>query len=76
MTHTANQLIPEQGKSRRAIAAIWAFLQALESGPSGYTFDRIEALEREVRRLREEMREIRDAGPVDPQIGSAARLEH
>ncbi len=76
MTHTANHLIPEQGKFRRAIAAIWAFLQALESGPSGYTFDRIEGLEREVRRLREEMRQIRDTGPIDSHNDGAAELEH
>ena len=58
MTHTANHLIPAQGKFRRAMAAIWAFLQALESGPSGYTFDRIEGLEREVRRLKQETASI------------------
>jgi hypothetical protein len=75
MTHTANHPIPAQGKLRRALAGVWAVLQAMESGPSGYTFDRIEGLEREVRRLREEIRQIRDTGPVAVHNDSAARLE-
>ena len=76
MTDTANHMIPGPGKFRRALAAIWAFLQAMESGPSGYTFDRIEGLEREVGRLREEIRQIRNTLPVDSHNGSAAGLEH
>ena len=27
MTHTANHSLPEQGKFRRALAAVWAFLE-------------------------------------------------
>ena len=30
MTYTANHSVPEQGKFRRALAAVWAFLQSLE----------------------------------------------
>ena len=57
MTHTANHSIPEQGKFRRALAAAWAFLQRLESTSFDYTLDRIERLEREVGRLKEELRQ-------------------
>ncbi len=59
MTHTANHSIPEQGKFRRALAAAWAFLQRLESASFDYTLDRIERLEREVGRLKEELRQSR-----------------
>jgi hypothetical protein len=76
MTDTARHLAPQQGKFRRALAGIWAIVQAMESGSSGYTFDRIEGLEREVRRLREEIRQIREPGPVDTHSDSAAGLDH
>ena len=76
MTHTANHSVPEQGKFRRALAAVWAFLQAMESTSFDYTLDRIERLEREVGRLKEELRQSRDTGPVDAHNGSAAGLEH
>ena len=76
MTDTANHLVPEQGKFRRALAAVWALLQAMESTGFDYTLDRIERLEREVGRLKEEMRQSRDTGPVDTHNGSAAGLEH
>ncbi len=75
MAHTANHSVPEQGKFRRALATAWAFLQAMESGSSGYTLDRIEHLEREVGRLREELRQSRDAGAVDAHNAGAAALE-
>ena len=57
MTDTANHSLPEQRKFRRALAAIWAFLKALESSGFDYTLDRIERLEREVGRLKEELRQ-------------------
>lgn len=69
MTHTANHSVPEQGTFRRALVAVWAFLQASESTSFDYTLDRIERLEREVGRLKEEMRQSRDPG------ASAAALE-
>ncbi len=62
MTHTANHSVPEQGKFRRALAAVWAFLQSMDSTGFDYTLDRIERLEREVGRLKEEMRQGRNPG--------------
>ncbi len=76
MTDTASHPVPEQGKLRRALAAVFAWLQAMESTSFDYTLDRIERLEREVGRLKEELRQSRDAGPVDAHNGSAAGLEH
>jgi hypothetical protein len=75
MTHTTNHSVPEQGKVRRALAAVWAFLRSLESTGSDYTFDRIERLEREVGRLKEELAQSRDPGAVDAHNASAAALE-
>ena len=75
MTHTANHSVPEQGKLGRALAAVWAFLQSMESTSFDYTLDRIERLEREVGRLKEEMRQSRDPGAVDAHNASAAALE-
>lgn len=65
MAHTANHSVPQQGKFRRALAVVWAFLQAMESGSSGYMFDRIDHLEREVARLREELRQSHDPAAGD-----------
>jgi HAMP domain-containing protein len=75
MTHTANHSAPEQGKFRRALAAAWAFLQSLESTGLDYALDRIERLEREVGRLRQEMGQSRDPGTVDAHNASAAARE-
>ncbi len=75
MTHTANHSVPEQGKLGRALAAVWTFLQSMESTSFDYTLDRIERLEREVGRLKEEMRQSRDPGAVDAHNASAAALE-
>jgi hypothetical protein len=71
MTDTANHLVPEQGKLRRALAAVFAFLQTMEYTSFDYTLDRIERLEREVGQLKEELRQSRDTGPCDPHNGSA-----
>jgi len=76
MTHTANHSVPEQGKFRRALAAVFAWLQAMDYTSFDYTLDRIERLEREVGRLKEEMRQSRDPGAVDAHNGSAGGLEH
>jgi hypothetical protein len=62
MIDTANPSVPEQGKLHRALAAAWAFLEGLESTSFDYTLDRIERLEREVGRLKEELRESRNSG--------------
>jgi len=76
MTHTANHSVPEQGRFRRALAAVWAFLQAMDSTSFDYTLDRIEGLEKEVGRLKEELRQSRDPGAVNAHNASAAALEH
>ncbi|GGF35930.1 hypothetical protein GCM10011611_47850 [Aliidongia dinghuensis] len=70
MTGTARDLVPKPGKFRSALAAAWAFLQAMESTSFDYTLDRIERLEREVARLKEELRQSRDPGAGD--VASAA----
>lgn len=54
MTRGASHAAPEQGKFRRALAEIGAFLQSLDYSSFEYTHDRIERLERDVGRLREE----------------------
>jgi HAMP domain-containing protein len=76
MTHTANHAVPEPGKFRRAVAAVWAFLQAMESTSFDYTLDRIERLEREVGRLKEELRQKGNPEAGDAHIASAAAPEH
>jgi|GEM_PF-1008865 hypothetical protein len=65
MTHTANHAVSERGKFRRALAAVWAVLQAMDSTNFDYSLDRIERLEREVGRLQEELRQSRNSGAVD-----------
>jgi hypothetical protein len=72
MTHTANLTVPKPERFRRALAAAWAFLQAMESTSFDYTLDRIERLEREVARLKEELRQSRDPGAGDTHNASAA----
>ena len=44
----------EQGKLRRALAAVFAWVQAMEYTSFDYTLDRIERLEREVEQLKKE----------------------
>jgi hypothetical protein len=60
MTDTANHLVPEQGKFRRALAVVFSWLQAMEYTSVDYTLDRIELLERELGQLKEERRQSRD----------------
>jgi len=76
MAHTANHSVPGQGKFRRALAAVGAFLQSMDYTSFDYTLDRIESLEEEVRRLKEELRQSRDPGAVDTRNANAATLEH
>jgi hypothetical protein len=52
---------PKQGKFRRALAAVGAWLQALDYTGLDYTLDRTECLERELARLKEELRQSREA---------------
>jgi hypothetical protein len=76
MTHTATHSVPAQGKFRRAVAAVWTFLEGLESTSFDYTLDRIDRLEREVGRLEEELRQSRDPSAADAHNASPATLEH
>jgi len=76
MTDTANHLVPEQGKLRRALAAAFAWIEAMDYSSVDYALDRVERLEQEVGQLKEELRQSRDTGPVDAHNGSAAGLEH
>ena len=76
MTDTANHLVTEQGKLRRALAAVSAWIAAMDYTSFDYTLDRIERLEGEVGHLKEELRQIRDTGPLDVRHGSAAGFEH
>jgi hypothetical protein len=61
MAHTTNHSVPEQGFFRRALAAILAFEQAMDSTSFDYMLSRIERLEREVGRLKEELRQSQAA---------------
>ena len=77
MAHTANPSFPEQGKFRRALVSIWATLEAMSSSSGfDYTLDRIERLEREVGRLKEELRQSRNPDAGDVHNASAAAPEH
>jgi HAMP domain-containing protein len=73
MTDKARHSVPGHGKFRRALAAAWAFLQAMESTRFDYTLDRIEHLEREVGRLKEELRESRALGAAGAQRDAQQR---
>jgi hypothetical protein len=76
MAHTANHSVPEQGKLRRALSFVWATLEAMSSSSGfDYTLDRIERLEREVGRLKEDLRKSRDPGAVDAHNANTAALE-
>ena len=70
MTDTANHLVPEQGKLRRALAAVFAWIEAMDYSSFDYTLDRIERLEREVGQLKEELRQSRATAPADADNGS------
>jgi len=75
MTDTASHSVPEQRKFLRALAAVWAFLQSMESTSFDYTLDRIERLDLEVGRLKDEMRQSRDPGAVDAHNAGTAALK-
>ena len=57
MTDTAIHPIPRQGLFRRALTTAGAWLQALDYTGADYVLDRIERLERELARLKEELRQ-------------------
>ncbi len=66
MAKEANHSIPQRGRFRRALAATGALMQAMESTSFDYTLDRIESLEREVGRPKEELRQSRAPAASDP----------
>ena len=76
MPDTAIDPIPKQGKLRRALAAVGAWLQALDYTGFDYTLDRTERLERELAQLKEELRQSREASSSDAHPGGAVNLEH
>ena len=76
MTDTTIRPIPKQGKHRRAIAAVGAWLQALDYTGFDYTLDRTERLERGLAQLKEELRQSREASSSDAHPGGAVNLEH
>ena len=61
MPDTAIDPIPKQGHFRRALNAVGAWLQALDYTGFDYTLDRTECLERKLARLKEELRQSREA---------------
>jgi hypothetical protein len=66
----ADTAIPRQGIFRRALAAVGAWLEALEYTGFDYTLDRTKRLERELARLREELRQSREARSGDSHLGA------
>jgi HAMP domain-containing protein len=76
MPDTAIDPVPKQGKFRLALAAVGAWLQALDYTGFDYTLDRIEGLEQELARLKEELRRSREASSSDARPGGAVNLEH
>jgi polyhydroxyalkanoate synthesis regulator phasin len=75
MTDAANHLVQLPGKFRRALAAVLAWIEAMDYSSVDHALDRIDRLEREVEQLKEELRQGRDTGPVDAHNGDAG-LEH
>ena len=76
MADTAIRPAPKPGKFRRALAAVGAWLQALDYTGFDYTLDRTERLEHELARLKEELRQCREAGSGNSHIRGAINLEH
>ena len=76
MPDTAIDPIPKQGKFRRALAAAGTWLRSLYYKGFDYTLDRMERLERELARLKEELRQSREASSSDAHPGGAVNLEH
>jgi hypothetical protein len=76
MPDTAIHPIPKQGKFRRALAAVGAWLQALDYTGFDYTLDRIKGLEQELARLKEELRQSQEASSSDAYPGGTVKLKH
>jgi hypothetical protein len=58
-----------------ALAAVGAWLQALDYTGFDYTLDRIEGLERELARLKEELRQSREASSSDGHPCACRKLD-
>ena len=76
MPDTAIDPVPKHGKFRLALAAVAAWLQALDYTGFDYTLDRIEGLEQELARLKEELRQSQEASSSDGHPGGGVNLEH
>ena len=76
MTGTAIPPISKRGQFRRALGAAGAWLKALDYSSFDYTLDRIERLEQEVARLKEDLRQGRDVSSGDAHLSGAVNLEH
>ena len=76
MPDTAIDPVPKQGKFRRALTAVGAWLQALDYTGFDYALDRTERLERELAQLKEELRQSREASSSDAHPGGAVNLDH
>jgi hypothetical protein len=76
MPDKAIDAIPKQGKFRRALAAVGAWVQALDYTGFDYALDRTEHLEREMAQLKEELRQSREASSSDAHPGGSVNLEH
>jgi hypothetical protein len=76
MPDTAIDPVPKQEKFRRALAAVGAWVQALDYTGFDYTLDRIEGLEQELARLKEELSQSREASSSDGHPSGAVTLEH
>jgi MoxR-like ATPase len=76
MPDTAIHPIPKQGKFRHALAAASAWLQALDYTGFDYILDRTEHVEQELARLKEELRQSREASSGDAHLGGAVNPEH
>jgi hypothetical protein len=73
MPDTAIDPIPKQGKFRRALAAVGAWVQALDYTGFDYALDRTERLERELAQLKEELCQSREASSSDAHRGGAVK---
>jgi hypothetical protein len=76
MPDKAIDAIPKQGKFRRALATVGAWVQALDYTGFDYALDRTEHLEREMAQLKEGLRQSREASSSDAHPGGAVNLEH
>ena len=68
MADIADHQVKEPGKFRRALAVVLAWIEGLDRTPFDYALDRIELLEREVKQIKEELRQRRETDRVAPPL--------